>query len=125
MVRAAGRLKSGVSAFEFCLACVETVRLDAWAQARTLLPVDHSPLPYAAQLVASALLRTDGPLPRAAKLPWVCRRWANVELFNCRSFVRELATRLAADAASVDEAFDNVFRFVVLEREAHGDRVRG
>ena len=53
------------------------------------------------------------------------RRWAHVELYNCRSFVRELATVLAAEEAIVDEAVDNVFRFVVLEREAHGDRVRG
>ena len=53
------------------------------------------------------------------------RRWTHVELYNCRSFVRELAELLAAEEASVDEAFDNVFRFVVLEREAHGDRVRG
>ena len=53
------------------------------------------------------------------------RRWANVELYNCRSFVRELASILAADAVSVTEALDNVFRFVVLEREAHGDRLRG
>ena len=53
------------------------------------------------------------------------RRWAHVELYNCRSFVRELAQLLAAEEASVEEAFDNVFRFVVLEREAHGDRVRG
>ena len=48
-----------------------------------------------------------------------------MELYNCRSFVRELATVLAAEEAIVDEAVDNVFRFVVLEREAHGDRVRG
>ena len=53
------------------------------------------------------------------------RRWAHVELYNCRSFVRELAALLAADAASVTTAFDNVFRFVQLEREAHGDRLRG
>ena len=52
-------------------------------------------------------------------------RWAHVELYNCRSFVRELAERLAEDETSVTEAFDNVFRFVVLEREMHGDRQRG
>lgn len=53
------------------------------------------------------------------------RRWGHVEVYNCRSFVRELAAVLAADEASVDAAVDHVFRFVVLEREAHGDRVRG
>eukprot|EP00966_Prymnesium_polylepis_P004354 99804-Prymnesium_polylepis.1 len=53
------------------------------------------------------------------------RRWAHVELYNCRSFVRELAVLLAADAATIPAAFDNVFRFVALEREAHGDRLRG
>ena len=54
------------------------------------------------------------------------RRWAHVELYNCRSFVRELAALLAADGeASVAEALDNVYRFVVLEREVHGNRLRG
>ena len=54
------------------------------------------------------------------------RRWAHVELYNCRSFVRELAALLAAGGeACVAEAFDNVYRFVVLEREVHGDRLRG
>ena len=53
------------------------------------------------------------------------RRWAHVELYNCRSFVRELAALLAAEAASVGAAFDNVYRFVTLEREVHGDRLRG
>ena len=54
------------------------------------------------------------------------RRWAHVELYNCRSFVRELAALLAAGGeACVAEALDNVYRFVVLEREVHGDRLRG
>lgn len=61
----------------------------------------------------------------AAFLRLASRRWAHVELYNCRSFVRELVTQLAADAASVDAAFDDVYRFVVLEREAHGERARG
>jgi hypothetical protein len=52
------------------------------------------------------------------------RRWTHVELYKCRSFVSELAALLAADRARVDEAFDDVFRFVVLEREARGDRAR-
>ena len=47
------------------------------------------------------------------------RRWAHVELYNCRSFVRELVTILVGDEARVVEAFDSVFRFVVLERELH------
>ena len=53
------------------------------------------------------------------------RRWAHVELYNCRSFVRELTEILVADMARVSQAFDDVFRFVVLEREMHGDRRRG
>ena len=53
------------------------------------------------------------------------RRWCHVELYNCRSFVREMAERLASDETTVTQAFDDVFRFVVLEREAHGDRARG
>lgn len=53
------------------------------------------------------------------------KRWAHVELYNCRSFVKELAELLVADTTCVDKALDNVFRFVVLEREAHGDRLRG
>ena len=53
------------------------------------------------------------------------RRWASVELYNCRSFARELFAELVADGAKVEEALDNVFRLVVLERERHGDRAHG
>ena len=53
------------------------------------------------------------------------RRWTHIELYNCRSFVKELAGKLAEEEADIDEAFERVFRFVVLERENHGDRVRG
>ena len=48
------------------------------------------------------------------------RRWAHVELYNCRSFVREMLGKLlpaTTAAASVEQMFDDVFRFVVLERE--------
>ena len=37
------------------------------------------------------------------------RRWANVELYNCRSFVSEMLLELTADPESVHDAFEEAF----------------
>ena len=94
----------------------------AWAANSAPTPAP-TPAPAPTRFPLRAGLTLAGAM--SAFVDLASRRWAHVELYNCRSFVRELAALLAADAASVTTAFDNVFRFVQLEREAHGDRLRG
>ena len=56
----------------------------------------------------------------AVFLSLAARRWGDTRLYNCRSFVREMLGELLpapTAAASVEQMFDDVFRFVVLERE--------
>ena len=56
----------------------------------------------------------------AVFLSLAARRWGDTRLYNCRSFVREMLGKLlpaTTAAASVEQMFDDVFRFVVLERE--------
>lgn len=56
----------------------------------------------------------------AVFLSLAARRWGDMRLYYCRSFVREMLGELLpapTAAASVEQMFDDVFRFVVLERE--------
>ena len=49
----------------------------------------------------------------AAFVSLASRRWANVELYNCRSFVREMLLELGVSPEGVHHAFDTTFGAVV------------
>jgi hypothetical protein len=53
------------------------------------------------------------------------RRWAHVELYNCRSFVREMLLELKADDASVQQMLTRTFCAVAQMHDPFGPTVAG
>ena len=79
-------------------------------------------------VAGSGWFALEGATVRTAYSTFVAlasRRWAHMELYNCRSFVREMLLELKADGASVQQMLTRTFCAVAQMHDPLGPAVAG